>query len=489
MDICAAVVPIDADFLDQVRTATIEDSVALEIKKRADDDKFKVEGDLLYFEERLYIPKGPTRLRVLQSRHDFPAAGHFGYNKTLELISRDFWWPQMWKDVKEFVLSCDICSRSKNPRHRPYGLLQPLPIPHRPWSSVSMDFITDLPPSNSFDSIFVVVDRLTKMAHFIPCKKTSSSEDTTRFFLDNVYRYHGLPDDIVSDRGTQFVSKFWRSLFEILKVDIKLSSAFHPQTDGQTERVNQVLEQYLRCTINYQQDDWTEYLPFAEFAYNNTLHASTQQTPFFANYGYHPKLDLLNPMANNNPAAEGFAKQLSELQAMLRLQLQTAQESYKASADKFRNEAPTFKIGDKVWLLRRNIKTKRPCDKLDYRRLGPFVIQKQINPVAYRLELPAAMKVHPVFHVSLLEPYRESAFPGRIQGPPPSIEIENHEEYEVDKVLDSRRKRGKLEYFVHWSGYDINERTWEDAENLANAPEKVHEFHQRYPHKPKPFQR
>ena len=156
----------------------------------------------------------------------------------------------------------------------------------------------------------------------------------------------------MSDRGTQFVSKFWRSLFEILKVDIKLSSAFHPQTDGQTERVNQVLEQYLRSTINYQQDDWTEYLPFAEFAYNNTLHASTQQTPFFANYGYHPKLDMLNPVANNNPAAEGFAKQLSELQATLRLQLQIAQESYKASTDKFRNEAPTFKIGDKVWLLR-----------------------------------------------------------------------------------------------------------------------------------------
>ena len=349
-----------------------------------------------------------------------------------------------------------------------------------------MDFITDLPPSNSFDSIFVVVDRLTKMPHFIPCKKTSSSEDTARFFLDNVYRYHGLPDDIVSDRGTQFVSKFWRSLFEILKVDIKLSSAFHPQTDGQTERVNKILEQYLRCTINYQQDDWTEYLPFAEFAYNNTLHASTQQTPFFANYGYHPKLDLLNPVANNNPAAEGFAKQLSELQATMRLQLQTAQESYKASADKFRNEAPTFKIGDKVWLLRWNIKTKRPCYKLDYRRLGPFVIQKQINPVAYQLQLPAAMKVHPVFHVSLLEPYRESAFPGRVQDPPPSIKIENHEEYEVDKVLDSWRRRGKLEYFVHWSGYDINERTWEDAENLANAPEKVEEFHQRYPLKPKP---
>ena len=166
------------------------------------DDKFKVEGDLLYFEERLYIPQGPVRLQILQSRHDFPTAGHFGYNKTSGLISRDFRWPQMWKDVKEFVLSYNVCARSNTPRHRPYGLLQPLPIPRQQWSSISMDFITDLPPSNSFDNIFVVVDRLTKMAHLVLCKKISSSEDTSRFFLDNVYCYHGLPDDIISDQGT-----------------------------------------------------------------------------------------------------------------------------------------------------------------------------------------------------------------------------------------------------------------------------------------------
>ena len=155
------------------------------------------------------------------------------------------------------------------------------------------------------------------------------------------------------------------------------------------------------------------------FAYNNTLHASTQSTPFFSNYRYHPKLDLLSSSTNGNPATEEFVKQLSELQTTLKLQLQSAQEAYKASADKLQNEAHAFKIGDKMWLLRQNIKTKRPCDKLDYRRLGPFVVQKQINPVAYRLELPAAMKVHPVFHVSLLEPYRESSFPGIVQSPPP----------------------------------------------------------------------
>jgi len=287
------------------------------------------------------------------------------------------------------------------------------------------------------------------MAHFVPCKKSISGEETARLFLDNIYRYHGLPDDIISDRGPQFISKFWRSLFDILKVDIRLSSAFHPQTDGQTERVNQVLEQYLRCMINYQQDDWTTYLPLAEFAYNNSVHASTQQTPFFANYGYHPKLDLLGGFKDENPAAEDLSKHLVEIQTTLKLQLQAAQDSYKISADKFRKDSPTFQVGEKVWLLRRNIKTTRPCDKLDYKRLGPFIIQEQINPVAYRLKLPTSMKVHPVFHVSLLETYSESTLLNRIQPPPPCVEIEDHVEYEVEQVLDSRWRRGKLEYLIH----------------------------------------
>jgi hypothetical protein len=479
--------PIDADFHRDIQMASTQDPLFCRTKQHPDNDKFKIQDNLLYFEDRVYIPEGSLRLRVLQSRHDFPAAGHFGFNKTLELVSRDFWWPQMWKAVKDFVLSCDTCSRSKNPRHRPYGLLQPLPVPQRPWSSVSMDFITDLPPSATFDAICVVVDRLTKMAHFIPCRKSISGEETAKLFLDNIYRYHGLPDDIISDRGPQFISRFWRSLFEILKVDIKLSSAFHPQTDGQTERVNQVLEQYLRCTINYQQDDWTSYLSLAEFAYNNSIHASTQQTPFYANYGYHPKLDMLASTGDKNPAAENLAKHLSEIQAILKMQLQQAQDLYKTSADRLRKKSPAFHVGDKVWLLRRNIKTNRPCDKLDYRRLGPFCIQEQINPVAYRLELPASMKVHPVFHVSLLEAYKESTISGRLQPSPPSVEVEGHDEYEVEEVLDSRRRRGKLQYLIQWRGYDINERTWEPAANLANAPLKVQEFHQRYPEKPKPY--
>ena len=164
---------VDSTFAKQIQSSMSSDPLVHDIKnpssKSHDVSKFKFKNNLLYFEGRLYVPEGEARFRVLQARHDFPAAGHFGYNKTLELVSRDFWWPQMWKSVKDFVQSCDICSRSKTPRHRPYGLLQPLPIPEHPWSSVSMDFITDLPSSRSYDSIFVVVDRFTKMAHFVLC--------------------------------------------------------------------------------------------------------------------------------------------------------------------------------------------------------------------------------------------------------------------------------------------------------------------------------
>ena len=227
----------------------------------------------------------------------------------------------MWKSVKEFVTTCDICFCSKIPRHRPYGLLRPLKIPKKPWTSISMDFIVDLPPSKEFDSIFVVVDRLTKMTHFVSCNKTVTGEEIARLFIDNVYKYHGLPDDIISDRRTQFTSKFWQSLFKILQVEIKLSSAYHPQTDGQTERVNQVLEQYLRCSINYHQDNWVELLPLTEFVYNNTIQDSTKQTPFFVNYGHHPRFDQFQLSTSKNPAAQDLATRLLEIQKDMKIEL------------------------------------------------------------------------------------------------------------------------------------------------------------------------
>jgi transposase InsO family protein len=205
-------------------------------------------------------------MEILTRLHVWPTAGRFGVVKTYTLIARDFWWPRMTNTVRQYVTSCEICARNKLPRQKPSGLLHPLPIPDRPWSSVSMDFISKLPQCKNHDTILVVVDRFTKMAHFIPCNEKCYSAERAKLILSNVIKFHGIPDDIISDRGPQFVSKFWKSLLTKLKVKRKLSTARHSETDGHTERVNQILEQYLRCYINILRNDWVDFLPLAEFS-------------------------------------------------------------------------------------------------------------------------------------------------------------------------------------------------------------------------------
>ncbi len=258
-------------------------------------DQFEQQDGLLLRNNLIYVPEGPIRLKILRECHDNTLAGHFGMARTHELVSRNYWWPKMNRLLREYVKSYDTCARSKAPRHRSFGLLRPLSIPSRPWGSIVMDFIMDLLIIKAKNSILVVVDRLTKMARFTPCSKLITIEDIAQLILDEIVRLHGLIEEIVSDRGPQFASKFWRHLFELLGVDIRLSSTFHPETDGQTERTNQTLEQYIRCTMSYQQYDWLALLSQAEFIYNNTAHASTGINPFFANYGFHPRFSLEIP--------------------------------------------------------------------------------------------------------------------------------------------------------------------------------------------------
>jgi len=242
-----------------------------------------VENGLLLVNDLVYVPDNPDLfLRILNSCHDHPAAGHPGQAATYELVSRDYWWPKMRHTIARYVRNCDTCARIKPARHAPYGLLKPLKVPWRRWSSVSLDLITGLPLSQGFDALLVVVECLSKMAHYIPTTTTVDSKGIAKLFFDNVFRLHGIPDSVVSDRGTQFVSEFIRALTSLIGIKQKVSTAFHPQTDGQTERVNAIAEQYLRAYCNYQQDNWSELLTMAEFAYNNTLSATTGLTPIRA---------------------------------------------------------------------------------------------------------------------------------------------------------------------------------------------------------------
>lgn len=382
------------------------------------------QGHLLY-EGRLYVPDTQDlRLLLTQAHHDHALAGHPGVRKTIQLLRRRYWWPGMQDFVTNFILSCDQCKRAKATRHKPYGHLRFLPIPNRPWSSISMDFIEGLPDSRGFDCILVIVDRLTKMSLFIPTRKTLDTPDLANLFLTHVFSKHGTPSDIVSDRGKHFVSRFWSSLCSLLGIKSNLSTAYHPETDGQTERINQILEQYLRIYINYQQDDWADLLPLAEFAYNNTTHSATGVSPFFANKGYHPAItvELLDVPSTQ---ASQVATDLDGLHQHLKDQLEVTLRQYATATQTRRSPNPAFEPGTRVWLDARNIRTRRPMKKLDHKRLGPFTVLDVVSTHARRLELPPSLNaIHNVFHVSLLEPHHPNPYPTRTTPPPPTIEVD-----------------------------------------------------------------
>ena len=302
--------------------------------------------------------------------------------------------------VNEYINTCDTCGRNKIPHHAPFGDLQPLPIPAGLWQSVSMDFIIELPPSEGYDTLFVCVDRFMKMAHFIATISNVTAEEAAQLYCRHIWKLHGLPVDTVFDRGLQFISQFTRHLLKRLDIQGNRSTAYHPQSDEQTEPVNQTLEQYLWIYCDYQQDDWHQLLPLAEFVYNNTQNSSTRVSPFFTNYGYYPRCSVtMATWGSTNPVAEALVDQLQAIQAELKVNLRWAQERYKEQHDRHIKPAPFVAVGDKVWLNRQNIQMTRPSRKLDVKHTGPFKVLEVVgeDKLAYKLELKVQMQVHPVF--------------------------------------------------------------------------------------------
>jgi len=475
-----------ADLRTRLTSALSQDTLATSIDKKSPQSPWSWEDGLLFRHLAIYVPES-LRLEILRSHHDDPLAGHSGIARTLDLLSRNYWFPSMSSYVKDYVSTCDSCSRGKSSRHLKHGELSPLPIPSGPWKGITCDFVVDLPVSHGFDSLLVFVDRFTKMTHLVPCNKTADAPEFAKMFLDSVVRLHGLPDSLVSDRGSIFTSHFWKSLASLLGVQGRLSTSFHPQTDGQTERMNQTVEQYLRIYCNYQQDNWCDNLPLAEFAYNNAFQSSIHCSPFYANYGYHPRftVDLRRTKNPDIPAAKQLAESLQRSHEALIENVKSAQNTQARYYDA-KHLRIEFAVGDKVWLLSPNIHTERPSKKLDWKRLGPYPVTKRLGLQAYRLQLPETMKIHPVFHVSLLEPYKSSIIPGRTRDPAPPVIVNNEEEYEVQEILDSRIRRNRLFYKVRWIGYSPVHDSWEPIAAVKNAPKLVEAFHQRYPSKPRP---
>jgi hypothetical protein len=479
-----------SDLAARIKTAQADDQ---EWKDQVEllNKRFTLDNDNVLYDNRVYIPNA-LRLEVLKSHHDNPTAGHPGRAVTLDLIRRNYSWPGIQRLVRTYVTSCDICQRVKADRHKPYGLLNPLPVPQRPWESLSWDFVVKLPVSSGFDSIWVIVDRLTKGAHFVPCKESMDAHALSKLFLKEVYRIHGAPKDVVSDRGPTLVSAVFKAFLKKLGCTVKATSAYHPQGDGQTERVNQPIEDFLRCFVSYQQDDWSELLPLAEFAYNNHVHSSTHNSPFFVTYGFHPHPEPTIASNGAVPSVDRHVEQLQTIRAELQAEIRHAQEDYTRHYNKYVQDNPeSFKPGELVWLRRRNIKTKRPSDKLDYRKIGPFPIKCAHGSVAFELVLPPNLaRLHPTFHVSLLEPYHDpSQVPGRVAPPPPPLHIDDGDVpwLEVSDILDCRRVGRRLEYLVRWKGLTPNDDSFVPLSDLSTElDEDLERFHRRHPTLPKP---
>ncbi|MGQ2964103.1 MAG: integrase [Agrobacterium sp.] len=251
------------------------------------------------------------REHILHEMHDAKYAGHVGITKTLERVRRVFWWKTMRADVRHYVTNCDACQRNKASRQVPGGLLNPLSIPGYRWESVTMDLVVKLPVGvHGYDSICVVVDRLSKMVHLIPCIEAMDAKEFAELYIDHVFKYHGLSKVTISDRGATFNNQFWIEVRKLIGVDPASSTAYHPQSDGQTERTNQIVEEMLRHYILPTQVDWPRHLAFAEFAINNSWQESIQSTPFLVNYGQSPITPMLHklPRPCLSPSAESFAK-------------------------------------------------------------------------------------------------------------------------------------------------------------------------------------
>jgi len=469
-----AVSIVQPAWVKDVKNSYVTDSQAQEMLRTLaitspDHQGYTLDKGIIWFQGKVWIGSNSAlQTKLIAVCHSSALGGHSGVAATYHRLKRHFAWKGMKNDVDNFIKQCNTCQQAKHSLQHPMGLLQPLPIPTGIWQDITMDFIEGLPKSEGYSVILVVVDRLTKYAHFIAIKHPYTAASIAKTFMENVVKLHGMPKSIVTDRDTIFVSQFWKEFFKAYKVNLKFSTAYHPQTDGQSERVNQCLEMYLRCAIHDSPQTWKSWLPLAELWYNTSLHSSLGCTPFKALYGHDPDLGLLPTTTQTTSVSvtEQIENREQHIQA-LRQHLARAQNKFKVQADKHRTDHQ-FAVGDKVLLklqpYTQSTVANRPYPKLSYKYYGPFTVIQRIGQVAYKLELPPDAQIHPVFHISQLKPYTQDYTP--VYDTLPVLPDLETADTVPRAILEHRMvKKGNAaipQVKLQWVGLPDSMTTWED---------------------------
>ncbi|QNQ00124.1 Retrovirus-related Pol polyprotein from transposon 17.6 [Yarrowia lipolytica] len=427
------------------------------------------ENKLLYFEtipeggegKRMCIPAGLPRERMKLEAHDTPTAGHFGYYKTFDRLSRNCYWPRMIKEMREYTKSCDVCQRTKSQTTMKQGLLKQLPVPTRNWSDISMDFVSKsglTQSRNGFDNVWVVVDRMSKQVHLIPCHIGINAEETANLYLDRIFRYHGVPKTIVSDRDVKFVSKMWRTFQHRLGTKLKFSTANHPETDGQTERVNRDVRRLLRTYVQTRPDEWDEWLPVMEFAINSAVHSTTGYSPFEVNYGFvpdGPAYESTFMMDRPHHQMDEWLEKMKTVQGEVRDRIVEMQGAQEARVNQHRRDV-SVKVGDMVLVHRKAYYNKGEDSKMHDVFFGPYRALKQVYDNAFEVALPPESKRHRNINVQFLKKYEE------------------RDEYLSQPPVHEEQQRANIHTIVRFAGMDQeNEEvlcTWEGCDPLIATP-------------------
>jgi hypothetical protein len=445
------------------------------LKPWIDPHQLKHLDGVWYKEGRTVVTEGlGGKRKIIKAHHDPPVHGHPGINRTMQIVERNYWWPQLQQDVKDYVRGCADCQHHKVNNRPTKAPLRPIyPKPEAmPFETIALDFITKLPESQGYDSILTVTDHdYTKAAIFIPCREEINAEGTAALYIRHIFAHYGLPCKVINDQDPRFVSKFMQEVCRITGIERNPSTAYHPRTDGQSEHSNQWVETAICFISDHHQTNWAPYLPIAQFTHNNWPSETTRKSPFFLLMGYHPCADWISS-SSPLPQVTLRLEQLKQARDTAQQLMIKAQQSWVKHRD-----TPKYKEGDQVWLEGKNLRLNQPTAKLAPRRHGPFKVIKVLSPVSYQLALPTQWSIHPMFHIDLLTPYHETIMHGpNYQRPLPDL-VDGAEEYSMEKILDSRKfgRRRCLQYLVKWEGYPNSDNMWVDKDDVF-ADDKVREF-------------